>query len=129
MPEWVWVDEAALRALHAEQLKIHGGGEGMRDLGLLQSALARPQNRAAYEDVDAAALAASYAFGVARNHPFVDGNKRAALIAAELFLLVNGFQLEADDDLIISVFLALAAGNMTEEALTNWFREHIATEE
>ena len=127
MTDWTWVDEAILRALHAEQLEIYGGAPGMRDPSLLQSALGRPQNRAGYGEADASTLAASYAFGIARNHPFVDGNKRAALIAAELFLIANGYAFTASDEAIIATFLSLAAGELSEEALAAWFKTHIAS--
>lgn len=117
MADWIWIDVGTLRVLHAEQLAIYGGLAGLRDEGLLESAMARPMNRAAYGDVDAPELAAAYAFGLARNHPFADGNKRAALIASELFLNANGFELTAPDDEIIATFLALAAGDVTEPEL------------
>lgn len=113
-------------AAHAEQLAEHGGGEGVRDHGLFESAMARPQNLAAYEDPDAAALAASYAFGLARNHPFIDGNKRTAEVVMEVFLNANGFTLQANNAEIVVVVLALAAGELTEDELAAWLRERIA---
>jgi len=125
MTDWVWIDVETLRVLHAEQLAIFGGLPGLRDEGLLESAMARPMNRAAYGDVDVHELAAAYAFGLARNHPFADGNKRAALIASELFLNANGFELTASDDEVISTFLALAAGEISEAALADWFRARV----
>ncbi len=114
--------EDAILAAHAEQLAEHRGLPGARDLGLLRSALARPLNLAAYGDPDAAALAASYAYGIARNHPFSDGNKRAALVAAEGFLFLNGYEVDATDAELVELFLTLAAGEVTEDALAEWFR-------
>lgn len=123
---WRWLSEAALLAAQEEQLAEHGGGIGVRDIGLPRSALARPQNKAAYEDnPDAAALAAAYAFGICRNHPFVDGNKRAALIAAEAFLIDNGFELTASDADTVSVMLRLANGEMTEGEFADWLRTNV----
>ena len=112
-------------AAHAEQLAEHGGGEGVRDHGLFESAMARAQNLAAYREPDAAALAASYAFGLARNHPFVDGNKRTAAVVMEAFLNANGFSLEANDAEIVVAILALAAGELGEEELADWLREQV----
>ena len=117
-------DGAALAA-HLEQLTEHGGGDGIRDMGLFESAMARPQNLAAYEEPDAASLAASSAFGIARNHPFIDGNKRTALVVSELFLAKNGLFVESGDAETLVAFLALAAGDLTEEELADWFRERI----
>lgn len=121
---WVWVLPAVAQAAHAEQLAEHGGGEGIRDPGLLASALARPQNIAAYGEPDVAALAAAYAFGVARNHPFVDGNKRTAAVVSETFLTLNGHSLTATDAELVVAFVALAAGTLTEDELADWFRTH-----
>ena len=118
------VREAA-EAAHNEQLAAHGGGEGTRDATLLESAMARPQNLAAYGDPDAAALAASYAFGIARNHPFVDGNKRTAAVISETFLILNGFALTANDADVAVAFLVLAAGDLSEDELADWFRQRI----
>jgi death-on-curing protein len=120
MNEPIWLRLEAILAAHDEQLAEHGGGAGIPDLGLLESALARPLNLHAYGEPSLAKLAAAYAFGIARNHPFVDGNKRAALVAAELFLAVNGFDLIADDVEVVKVFLALAAGEVSEEELAAW---------
>lgn len=126
MPQgWIWVAPDVARAAHAEQLAEHGGAEGVRDDGLLESAFARPRNLADYGDPDVAALAASYAFGIARNHPFVDGNKRTAAVVAETFLVLNGFLLTATDAELVVAILALAAGELTEEDLTDWFRQHV----
>jgi death-on-curing protein len=124
---WRWLSEPVILAAHDEQLAEHGGATGVRDLGLLKSALARPINRAAYADVDAADLAAAYAFGIARNHPFVDGNKRTALLAAEAFLLDNGFDLVADDAETLKAMLDLAAGETSEEAFAAWVRTNMVS--
>jgi death on curing protein len=125
----IWVREDVVLAVHLRQLAEHGGGEGLRDEGLLQSALARPQNLLAYSapSPDLASLAAAYAYGIARNHPFVDGNKRTALIVARLFLLLNGMDLVATQEEKYSTFLALAAGELSEENLANWVRQHLAS--
>jgi len=125
MSDWIWVDAAVASALHAHQLAEHGGGHGTRDAGALESALARPINLAAYGEPDAAALAAAYAFGIARNHPFVDGNKRTAAVVTELFLIRNGYALQADDAEVVVAFLTLAAGELTENEMADWFRRHI----
>lgn len=121
---WTWVTYDVALAIHAGQLSEHGGAEGVRDAGLLDSALARPQNLAAFEEPDAAALAAAYAFGIARNHPFVDGNKRTAAVVSETFLNINGLGLAATDAELVVAFLALASGELSEEALADWLREH-----
>ncbi|MBI5109414.1 MAG: type II toxin-antitoxin system death-on-curing family toxin [Rhodocyclales bacterium] len=112
-------------AAHHEQLAEHGGAAGIRDAGLLDSALARAENLAAYGDPDVASLAAAYGFGIVRNHPFVDGNKRAALIATELFLALNGFDLMVDDAECVLVVLSLAAGELEEAEFAAWLRGHI----
>ena len=123
--EPLWLDIDVALAIHDRQLAEHGGGGGVRDLGLLESALARPINSWAYGDADPAALAASYAFGVARNHPFVDGNERTAWVLARLFLAMNGHELVfAASDAIAAMF-ALAAGELSEEELADWFRSHL----
>lgn len=122
---WRWVSLEVAQAAHSEQLAEHGGGEGVRDLTLLESAMARPMNVAAYGEPDAAELAAAYAFGIARNHPFVDGNKRTAAVVCETFLVLNGWHLDASDAELVVVFLALAAGELDEEELTGWLREHL----
>ena len=125
---WRWVSKQALVLLHGESLATHGGREGMRDEGLLDSALMRPQNILAYTDADnppdTAALAASYGVGLAKNHPFVDGNKRAAFLAVGLFLYLNGFRLQATQTDATLTMLAVAAGDITEEAFAAWLREH-----
>lgn len=124
--QWIWVTLAVAEAAHAEQLSEHGGGQGVRDAGLLESAMARPQNLALYGEPDAAALAAAYGFGIARNHPFVDGNKRTAAVVAETFLLSNGFKLLASDAELVVAILALASGELSEDELADWFRGHLA---
>ncbi len=122
---WIWVSLEVAQAAHMEQLAEHGGGEGVRDAGMLESAMARPQNLAIYGDPDAAQLAASYAFGIARNHPFVDGNKRTAAVVSETFLALNGHGLTANDAELVVTFLALAAGELSEDELAGWFRDHL----
>ncbi|MCZ2405132.1 MAG: type II toxin-antitoxin system death-on-curing family toxin [Burkholderiales bacterium] len=121
---WRWVSKQALLLLHAESLAEHGGGTGMRDEGLLDSALVRPLNLAAYGEPDFAALAASYGVGVAKNHPFVDGNKRAALLATGLFLHINGYRLTASQADTTLTVLSVAAGDLTEDAFAAWLRQH-----
>jgi len=123
--DWIWIMRSVVIAAHHEQLAEHGGAAGTRDAGLLESALARAENLAAYGDPDVASLAAAYGFGVVRNHPFVDGNKRAALIATELFLALNGFDLVVDDAECVLVILALAAGELKEAEFAAWLRGHI----
>jgi death-on-curing protein len=123
--EWIWVAVEVAVAAHAEQLAQHKGGEGVRDPGALDSAMARPQNAAAYGAPDAADLAAAYAFGIARNHPFVDGNKRTAAVISESFLQLNGHALEATDAELVVAFLALAAGELGEQEMADWFRERL----
>ena len=125
MSDWVWIMRSVVIAAHHEQLAEHGGAAGIRDAGLLDSALARPENLVAYGDPDVASLAAAYGFGIVRNHPFVDGNKRAALIATELFLALNGFELVVDDAECVLVVLSLAAGELKEEEFAAWLRDHL----
>ncbi|MBS0508260.1 MAG: type II toxin-antitoxin system death-on-curing family toxin [Proteobacteria bacterium] len=121
---WRWISKQALLLLHAESLTEHGGGQGLRDEGLLDSALARPQNLAAYGEPDHAALAASYGLGVAKNPPFVDGNKRAALLATGLFLYLNGWRLTASQADTTLAMLSLAAGELSEDVFAAWLRRH-----
>ena len=127
MPKIVWLLEETLTAIHHRQIAEHGGTEGLRDEGLLLSALARPQNLLAYGEPapDLASLAAAYAYGIARNHPFVDGNKRTALVAARTFLILNGVDLETTQDDKVITFLKLAEGAISEEELTDWTRKRI----
>jgi death on curing protein len=122
-PEWLEI--GIVLDVHAEQLALFGGAEGIRDLGLLESALARPVNKFTYGESDVANLAAAYAFGVARNHPFVDGNKRTALASTIVFLGLNGFDLEAPPEQATAILLGLAAGEVSEEALAGWIADHI----
>lgn len=124
---WVWLLEPTIRAIHAEQLAEHGGAAGVRDASLLESALARPRHLASSGDPDAAALAASYGMGLAKNHAFVDGNKRTAFVAVELFLALNGHSLEASDAECVVAMLALAAGDLDEAAFADWVRRHLAS--
>ena len=125
--DWVWVTPAVAEAAHAEQIAEHGGGgDGLRDRGRFESAMARPHNQVLYGDPDAAALAAAYAYGLARNHAFIDGNKRIAAVVSETFLLLNDYRLTATDAELVVAFLELAAGNLTETDLADWFRQHIA---
>ena len=123
---WFWLDRAVLIAAHDEQLAEHGGAAGLRDEGLFDSALARPLNLAAYESPDACALAASYAIGLAQNHPFIDGNKRTAFIAMALFLWLNGVELIASDAECVLVMLSVASSEWDEATLAAWLRERIA---
>jgi death-on-curing protein len=123
--QWIWVALDVAIAAHAEQIAEHGGGEGIREAGLLDSAMARPQNLALYGDPDVSELAASYAFGIARNHPFVDGNKRTAAVVSETFLVLNGHVLTATDAELVITFVALAAGELSEDEVTVWFRDHL----
>lgn len=125
MADWKWIDLEGALAGHAEQLAQHGGPEGIRDGGALESALARPLNLAAYGEPDAAALAAAYAFGIARNHPFVDGNKRAAAVVSVGFLFLNDFGFEASEADLAVQFQTLAAGDLSEHQMADWFRRHI----
>ena len=127
MDQIVWLLEETAIAIHQRQISEHGGIEGLRDEGLLASALARPQNLLAYAQPrpELAALAAAYAYGIARDHPFVDGNKRTALVAARTFLLLNGVNLEASQDEKYLTFLQLAQATVTEEQLADWIRRRI----
>jgi len=124
MKEPHWISRRALLLLHVETLAEHGGLAGMRDEGLLDSALARPHNRFVYKkQCDLADLAAAYAFGLSQNHPFQDGNKRVAFLAAGLFLELNGFELVAEQVDSVQVFFALAGGKITERKLAEWIRK------
>lgn len=121
---WEFLIRAVVEAMHAEQLRRHGGAFGIRDENALESALARPENKAVYGDPDAAELAAAYAFGIARNHAFIDGNKRTAIVAAGAFLLLNGFRLTADEGTVYTFVMALAAGEIEEDGAATFFRDH-----
>jgi len=125
MNEPLWVSKKAVLAMHSAQLAEHGGSDGIRDETLLDSALAKPRNVFAYADQpDISRLAASYAFGIARNHAFVDGNKRTALVVSLTFLDRNGWDIVASKEDIYFTFLHLADGSLTEEELTAWFTQH-----
>ena len=122
---WTLLLEEVVLAIHQAQLAEHGGGAGLRDHGLLLSALARPQQLLAYgDDPDAAALAAAYAYGIARNHPFVVGNKRTAFVVMELFLELNGGGLEVDDASAVATLAGVAGGTVSEADLAGWIRAH-----
>ena len=126
---WRWISKQALLILHDESLATHGGSSGMRDEGLLDSALARPLNMIAYADAanppDIAALASAYCIGLAKNHPFVDGNKRAAFLATGLFLHLNGYRLTATQTDATLTVLAVAASDLSEAEFANWLRQRI----
>jgi death-on-curing protein len=123
----IWIDARLAQSVHARQLAEHGGLDGVRDPGLLDSALARPRQLFAHSDpsADLAAMAAAYAYGIARNHPFVDGNKRTAAVVCETFLNLNGGNLDATDAEMVLIFLDLAAGSLSESDLADWIREHL----
>jgi len=121
---WVWIDPSVIVAIHEAQIAEHGGSTGIRDPGLLESALARPRNLLAYGTPDHADLAAAYGFGIARNHPFIDGNKRTAFVAVELFLAANRYELDADDAACVMTMLAVASGDSDEPAFAAWLRGH-----
>ena len=125
MTAWRWIDQGTLILLHDESLAEHGGGAGLRDEGLLQSALARPRNLVAYGTPDIADLAASYGTGLAKNHPFVDGNKRAAFLAVGLFLALNGHRLVSTQAEATLVMLDVAASVIDEPTFAQWIRSHI----
>ena len=122
MSQWIWIDPEVIVAVHEAQLAEHGGGAGVRDAGLLQSALARPEQLAAYGTPDVHELAACYGWGLSRNHPFVDGNKRTAFVALELFLALNGQELTATDADCVITMLGVAAGEISEHELAEWIR-------
>lgn len=124
----MWLRQDVVLALHDEQIAEHGGLSGIRDLALVESALGRPLNLAAYGDPDAADLAAAYAFGLARNHPFSDGNKRTAAVVALTFLLLNDVQFAITEAELVVMTLALAAGELSEDEVARWFRDHIVTD-
>jgi death-on-curing protein len=122
-PEWLELD--IVLDFHAEQLALFGGADGIRDLGLLESALARPVNKFAYGETSLAALAAAYGFGIAQNHPFIDGNKRTALASLIVFLGLNGIEFDAPQDQTTAIVLSLAAGEVTEDVFARWIADHI----
>jgi death-on-curing protein len=124
--EPTWLDRPIVEALHADQILEHGGSLGIRDEGLLESALARPQQKWHHEPAtDLAILAAAYAFGIAKNHPFIDGNKRAALVATYTFLALNDFELEAPEPEAVTAILGTADGSLSEGDLASWIRSHL----
>ncbi|MEN1682124.1 MAG: type II toxin-antitoxin system death-on-curing family toxin [Planctomycetota bacterium] len=128
MGEPAWIEIDAVLIAHARQLAEHGGQAGIRDRGLLESALSRPRNAWAYVSPkpDAQALAAAYAFGLARNHPFLDGNKRIAAVVCETYLISQGVALTADDEAWYDAVIALSSGETTEEVFADWLRSHTA---
>ena len=128
MSEPFWLTRQIIVAIHDEQLAVHGGAAGLRDEGLLESALDRPRNRWAYEQAELAELAAAYAFGIARNHPFVDGNKRTSLLALYTFLGVNGIDFVVAEADAAAMILALAAGEVSEQSLARWIRDNWPSE-
>lgn len=125
MNEPRWLDLSIVIDVHAEQLALFGGPDGVRDLGLQESALARPINKFAYGESDIAALAAAYAFGIARNHPFIDGNKRAAFASIIVFLGLNGIDFEVAPEAATAMILSLAAGEVSEESLARWISDSL----
>lgn len=125
MSAWKWINHEVLLLLHDESLAEHGGASGLRDQGLLESALARPVNLALYETPDVADLAAAYGVGLAKNHAFVDGNKRAAFLAVGLFLALNGYRLRATQADATLIMLSVASGNLPEADLANWIRKNL----
>jgi death-on-curing protein len=124
MTEPQWLDTDIVLDIHAEQLALFGGGDGMRDLGLLEAALARPLNKFAYGETDLATLAAAYAFGIARNRPFVDRNKRAAFGSMIVFLGLNGIDLDVPPEDATAIILEVAAGEIDEDGLARWLRDN-----
>ena len=123
--DFIWLTQELVSAFHMRQLAEHGGGAGLRDAGLLDSALQRPQNKMIYGEPDISELAAAYAYGIARNHPFIDGNKRTALVASFSFLYLNGYKVATSQIENVRVFLSLASGTLTEDKLAAWFRKNI----
>ncbi|MEJ6701951.1 MAG: type II toxin-antitoxin system death-on-curing family toxin [Akkermansiaceae bacterium] len=122
MNEPEWVDPSVVESFHYEQIREHGGLHGIRDQGMLESALGRPQQLYAYGTPDLCAMAAAYAFGLAKNHPYLDGNKRTAAITCELFLILNGMEFNVDEVAKYPYYLALASGEHTEESCATWLR-------
>lgn len=124
MDEPFWLTREIIIAIHDEQLAIHGGASGLRDEGMLASALDRPRNKWAYEQAELPELAAAYAFGMARNHPFVDGNKRTSLLALYTFLGVNSIDFIVPEAEAATIILGLAAGEVSEQSLTRWISDN-----
>ena len=127
MTEPRWLSPVHVLAIHSDQIQAHGGSLGLRDRGLLESALERPRNRSHYDpEADLPSLAAAYGFGISSNHPFVDGNKRVAFQAMYLFLGLNGFRIDAPEEEVVALILSLASGDLDEPALAGWLRHHIS---
>jgi len=122
-----WLTTIMVVAMHDEQLAIHGGSPGMRDAGLLESALDRPRNKWAYDSAELPELAAAYGYGIARNHPFIDGNKRTSLLALYTFLGLNGVDFIVPEAIAAAMILALAAGEISEDSLARWIRDNWPT--
>lgn len=128
MTEPRWLSLVQVLSIHSDQIQAHGGSLGLRDRGLLESALERPRNRFLYDpEADLAALAAAYGFGLSSNHPFVDGNKRVAFQAMYLFVGFNGFRIDASEEEVVSTILSLASGDLDEPALADWIRRHLSS--
>ena len=125
MREPEWLDLDIVLDFHAEQLALFGGADGIRDLGLLESALARPVNKFAYGKTNLAVLAAAYGFGIAQNHPFIDGNKRTALASLIVFLGLNGIEFDAPQEQTTAIVLSLAAGEIVEDIFARWIADHV----
>jgi death-on-curing protein len=123
--EWTWIDPVVVQTIHQSQIARHGRLDGVRDQGLIDSALARPRNLAAFGDPDVADLAAAYAIGIAKNHGFIDGNKRTALVVALLFLAENGFRGTVDQVEVVRLMEAIAAGTIDEPTAADWFRSRL----
>ena len=121
---WEFLTRRVVEAMHAEQLRRHGGAQGLRDENALESALSRAENKSAYGEPDIYELAAAYVFGLARNHAFVDGNKRTAIVAAGAFLIINGHRLTADDGTLYTFTMGVAAGEIDETGAAAFFRDH-----
>ena len=126
MTEPFWLTRQMVVAIHDEQLTIHGGASGLRDAGMLESALDRPKNRWSFEQAELPELAAAYAFGIARNHPFVDGNKRVALVLMDLFLQKNGWEIIATEEDTYTMMMSLASGKLSKPKLSSWLKENTA---
>jgi death-on-curing protein len=126
MDEPQWLTRSVVEALHADQIREHGGQQGLRDAGLLESALARPQHLWSYEaKADLATFAAEYGFGLAKNHAFLDGNKRVAFVATNVFLILNGYEIEAPEPEVVDTMLRLADGRLSRDKFANWIRNVI----
>ncbi len=127
MNEPRWLSAVHVLHIHSDQVQAHGGSLGLRDRGLLESALERPRNRFHYEpDADLAAITAAYGFGISSNHPFIDGNKRVAFQAMYLFVGLNGFRIDAPEEEVVALVLSLANGDLDEPSLADWLREHLS---